>query len=154
MNISRIALTALSVAFAVGAAAQNSTPSAQGAASGSMAARGQFMSSDTDKDGRISKSEAQTAKGSLGSSFATLDADHDGYLSQTEFGKWDSSNYSPGPNDGKNREHMTPSTGGAQGTDRGASASGDRSSQPAQPGNPDAAAKSPYDSSQSSGNAR
>jgi hypothetical protein len=47
----------------------------------------EFGSVDQNRDGRVSKVEAQ-AHAELTSQFATLDADRDSYLSQTEFGKW------------------------------------------------------------------
>lgn len=47
----------------------------------------QFSSLDSNRDGRVSKDEVK-AHAELTSSFANLDADHDTYLSETEFGKW------------------------------------------------------------------
>jgi hypothetical protein len=90
----RIAITAASLIVAAATAAQNANPGDRGntadrgnSSSESAPARGQFTSVDTNKDGRISRTEAQT-HGTLGSSFETLDADRDSYLSESEYGKW------------------------------------------------------------------
>lgn len=47
----------------------------------------EFSSIDQNKDGKLSMAEAQTNT-ALQSAFATLDADRDAYLSQTEYAKW------------------------------------------------------------------
>ena len=57
------------------------------------AGHAEFGAVDQNRDGRVSKVEAQ-AYTELTSQFGTLDADRDSYLSQTEFGKWKAS--SPG----------------------------------------------------------
>ena len=46
-----------------------------------------FSSIDTNKDGKVSSTEAQS-NSELRSAFSTLDADNDTYLSQSEFAKW------------------------------------------------------------------
>jgi Ca2+-binding EF-hand superfamily protein len=47
----------------------------------------QLSSVDTNKDGRISQDEAKS-NADLQSVFSTLDGDHDSYLTQAEFSKW------------------------------------------------------------------
>jgi EF hand len=47
----------------------------------------QFSAVDMNKDGKLSQAEVRS-HGDLQSSFATLDADRDTYLSQSEFSKW------------------------------------------------------------------
>jgi hypothetical protein len=74
-NLVRIGIAGVALAFAGGALAQGKSGPAE------------FSSVDQNKDGKVSKSEAQ-AYSELNSQFATLDADRDTYLSQTEFGKW------------------------------------------------------------------
>jgi hypothetical protein len=59
------------------------TPSANAAVS-AMVKIGEI---DLDQDGRVSSAEAQS-NAQLRTSFATLDADSDGYLSRSEYAKW------------------------------------------------------------------
>jgi hypothetical protein len=47
----------------------------------------QFSSVDTNKDGRVSADEAKS-NADLQAAFASLDGDHDNYLTQAEFSKW------------------------------------------------------------------
>jgi hypothetical protein len=74
-NLVRIGVAGVALAFAGAALAQGKSGPAE------------FGAVDQNKDGKVSKSEAQ-AYSELNSQFATLDADRDTYLSQTEFGKW------------------------------------------------------------------
>jgi hypothetical protein len=74
-NLVRIGVAGVALALAGGALAQGKSGPAE------------FSAVDQNKDGKVSKSEAQ-AYSELNTQFATLDADRDTYLSQTEFGKW------------------------------------------------------------------
>jgi hypothetical protein len=74
-NLIHAGIAGLTLAFA-GAALADGKPG-----------HAEFGSVDQNRDGRVSKVEAQ-AYTELTSQFGTLDADRDSYLSQTEFGKW------------------------------------------------------------------
>lgn len=58
---------------------------------------------DQNKDGRVSKAEAQS-NGELKAAFEKLDVDRDGYLSQQEFSKWSKA--------GKSTEELPSGAGG------------------------------------------
>jgi hypothetical protein len=59
------------------------------------AGHAEFGSVDQNRDGRVSRVEAQSYT-DLSSQFGTLDADRDSYLSQIEFGKWKAATPAPG----------------------------------------------------------
>lgn len=88
---------ALAISFAGAVfAADNST---MPAAPPAPVANSPFATLDANKDGRLSQSEIRT-NSDLNSRFATLDADGDTYLSQLEYGKWEGSQRQvPGPAD-------------------------------------------------------
>ena len=94
MNKLTFAIASVSMAIA-GVAMADAPPAAPDLDAGSKPAHAQFSSIDTNKDGRISRDEVK-ANAELNSSFATLDADHDSYLSESEYGKWKSSSMAPG----------------------------------------------------------
>ena len=71
----------LSCAIAGAVFAQATPPASQPGASS------EFGSIDSNKDGKVSSTEAQS-NSELRSSFSSLDADKDTYLSQSEFAKW------------------------------------------------------------------
>jgi hypothetical protein len=120
MNKSHLGIVGLTVGFAITALAQNSTPQSSSSSDGKGSAAAQFSTVDTNRDGRISRTEAR-AYGNLGSSFATLDTDSDNYLSQSEFGKWNAgphngaaspSDSSRTPMGGANQSGGSPSSAG------------------------------------------
>jgi len=89
MNKASIGIAALSFAFAGAVFAQAPAATATPPVDSHAAHAGKmdFTSLDQNKDGRVSKAEAQSHM-ELTSSFATLDTDSDSHLSQMEFGKW------------------------------------------------------------------
>ena len=56
----------------------------------------QFSTVDMNKDGKLSQAEVRS-NAELQSSFSTLDADHDTYLTQSEFAKWNKAGKSAEP---------------------------------------------------------
>lgn len=71
-------------------------------------ASAEFSVIDTNKDGKVSSTEAQS-NSDLRSAFSSLDADKDTYLTQSEFSKWNKAGKSGAmPAPGQDR-----STGGA-----------------------------------------
>jgi hypothetical protein len=82
-----IASSVLSLAIAGSALAETPVPPAAPASTASSAAKVDFSTIDENKDGRLSKMEAEV-NNDLKSSFATLDSNRDGYLSTAEFSKW------------------------------------------------------------------
>lgn len=92
MKKSSTGVVVLTLAFAGAAFAQNANSPRSDSDSDNKVemTKNSFVTVDTNKDGRISQSEARTHGATLGTSFAMLDADKDTYLSQTEFGKWKS----------------------------------------------------------------
>lgn len=121
----------VSCALAGAAFAQATSPAgspstgagAQGVGSSTGAAH-DFGSMDTNKDGKVSSTEAQS-NSELRSAFSTLDADKDTYLSQSEFAKWSAGGKSGG---------MSSSGGASSGADR--SSSGGASSNSSSSGAP------------------
>lgn len=84
----RAIVGSLALSFAAGiVSAQQPSPPAAGTPSQGASASVEFGSIDTNRDGRLSTAEVQSHS-DLKSSFATLDADRDSYLSQTEYSKW------------------------------------------------------------------
>jgi len=130
MKKSLSGIAALSVAFAGAAFAQNATTPQSDSASGSQRqGHAQFSTVDTNRDGRISQTEARSAGGTLGSSFTMLDTDKDTYLSQTEYGKWNSGS-SQGGTSSSDSSRMPAGQSGADGTSgKSPSQSGSSSSQ-------------------------
>lgn len=92
MKISSIGFTALTATFALAVSAQTvPPPKSDIAASPDSTATTdtvQFGTVDQNRDGRISRAEAMSHSGQLGSAFSSLDLDRDAYLTQSEFGKW------------------------------------------------------------------
>lgn len=99
-------------AFAQGAASPAGSP-AQGAGASS-----EFGSLDTNRDGKVSSTEAQS-NSELRSAFSSLDADKDTYLSQSEFAKWNKT--------GKSGSMPGATGSGAAGSDRSGGASSNSS---------------------------
>lgn len=88
MKKSTLGILALSATFAGATLAQApATNPAVTPGSTKMAAPMPFSSMDTNRDGKVSRDEVKS-HAELTSSFATLDADRDSYLSESEFGKW------------------------------------------------------------------
>lgn len=87
MNRSTLAIAALAFGFAAVAAAQAPVNPATNPGSQKVAPPLQFSVLDTNKDGRVSKDEVRT-HAELMSSFGSLDADSDTYLTELEFAKW------------------------------------------------------------------
>lgn len=97
MKRALIGSLALSLAAGI-VSAQNAAPPAAtspGMSQGAAAAT-DFNSLDANRDGRVSAAEARS-HAELTSSFATLDADSDTYLSQSEFAKWNKGSKSSSP---------------------------------------------------------
>jgi hypothetical protein len=91
----------LALSFAGGAFAADETtmkPENAGMASSP------FGKLDTNKDGRLSQAEIQS-NADLTSRFATLDIDHDTYLSQSEYGKWNDPANSGKGNPGRSQDN-------------------------------------------------
>jgi hypothetical protein len=90
-----IGTLALSLAAGIVSAQDVAPPAATspGMSQGAAAAT-DFNSLDANRDGRVSAAEARS-HAELSSSFATLDADKDSYLSQSEFDKWNKGSSAP-----------------------------------------------------------
>jgi len=89
-NAARIGSFVVSCALAGAVFAQAATPpaTAPGAGASSNASiSSDFGSLDTNKDGKVSSTEAQS-NSELRSAFSSLDADKDTYLTPSELAKW------------------------------------------------------------------
>lgn len=84
--VHRLGVVSLSLA-AAGVLFAQAPPPANPATTPDRVAHSEFNSVDANRDGRVSREEAQS-HAELVSSFSTLDADKDTYLSQNEFAKW------------------------------------------------------------------
>lgn len=107
-NTVRFGSFVLSCAIAGAVFAQGApAPAPVSPAAGGVSASADFSSIDTNKDGKVSSTEAQSNT-DLRSAFSSLDADKDTYLSQSEFAKWNKGKSGAMPAPGADR-----STGGA-----------------------------------------
>jgi hypothetical protein len=108
----RIGSLVVSCALAGAAFAQATSPAGSpstGAGAQGMGVAHEFTSIDTNKDGKVSSTEAQSNT-ELRSAFSTLDADKDTYLSQSEFAKWSAGGKSGGmPSSGADRNSSSSS---------------------------------------------
>lgn len=87
MKRSTFEIAAIAFGFAAVAVAQVPVNPATNPGSEKVAPPLQFSVLDTNKDGRVSKDEVK-AHAELMSSFGSLDADSDTYLTELEFAKW------------------------------------------------------------------
>jgi hypothetical protein len=126
MKKATFGIAALPFAFAAAAAAQNAQNPATNPGS-TKTAPPQFRSLDTNKDGRVSKDEVKS-HADITSSFATLDSDRDTYLSETEYGKWNSST-TPGASSTEGNKPPPANNAPQSGSD--SQSSGSRSTPPA-----------------------
>jgi Ca2+-binding EF-hand superfamily protein len=78
---------ALTLAAGFVSAQNAATPATPAIPSQGASASVDFKSIDTNSDGKLSSAEVQSNM-ELRSAFATLDADRDTYLSQSEYAKW------------------------------------------------------------------
>ncbi|MEO8314523.1 MAG: EF-hand domain-containing protein [Pseudomonadota bacterium] len=105
-----IAAFSLVLATAVSAQAPVETPAQNPAMNpGSKSATIQFSAADANKDGKVSKDEVKS-QADLTSAFDRLDANHDTYLSESEFSKWSSS---PTPGAAQPRKDAAPQSSDA-----------------------------------------
>ena len=87
-NATRFGTLVLSLAGVAAVYAQAAAPVAPAPAADQKAdAASDFGAIDRNKDGKLSQAEAQSNT-DLTSTFSTLDADRDSYLTPTEFSKW------------------------------------------------------------------
>ena len=88
-NATRLGTLVLSLAGVAAVYAQAPAPSPAAPAPADQAAKApsDFGSIDRNKDGKVSQAEAQS-NSELQSTFSTLDADRDSYLTPAEFAKW------------------------------------------------------------------
>jgi len=89
-NTVRFGSFVLSCAIAGAVFAQGAPAPAPVSPAAGVSASADFSVIDTNKDGKVSSTEAQSNT-ELRSAFSSLDADKDTYLTQSEFAKWNKS---------------------------------------------------------------